>query len=62
MCPRRKYTQLFWQPKSPVQKFSADLQSESGRKREEGRDVISMCCMNNDDGNVVFDAGGMKTI
>ena len=28
----------------------------------EGRDVISVCCMNNDAGNVVFDADGMKNI
>ena len=28
----------------------------------EGRDVISMCCMKNDVGNVVFDADGMKNI
>ena len=28
----------------------------------EGRDVISVCCMKNDDGNVVSDADGMKNI
>ena len=48
-----------------------DLQSESGRKNyfriakqiaREGRDVISVCCMKNDAGNVVSDADGMKNI
>ena len=28
----------------------------------EGRDVISVCCMKNDVGNVVSDADGMKNI
>ena len=28
----------------------------------EGRDVISVCCMENDTGNVVSDADGMKNI
>ena len=28
----------------------------------ERRDVISVCCMKNDAGNVVFDADGMKNI
>ena len=28
----------------------------------EGRDVISVCCMKNDVGNVVSDAHGMKNI
>ena len=28
----------------------------------EGRDVISVCCMKNDAGNVVSDADGMKNI
>ena len=26
----------------------------------EGRDIISVCCMKNDAGNVVSDADGMK--
>ena len=59
---RRKYTQLCWQSK--LQEFTADLQSESGRKNcfriarqmgREGRLVISVCCMKNDFGNVVSD-------
>ena len=71
MWPRRKYTQLCWQPESKLQEFTADLQSESGRKNcfriarqmaREGRDVISVCCMKNDVGNVVSDADGMKNI
>ena len=54
-----------------AQEFTADLQSESGRKNcfriarqmaREGRDVISVCCMKNDAGNVVSDADGMKNI
>ena len=63
---------MFWQPKSPkLQEFTADLQSESGRKNyfriarlmtRNGRDVISMCCMKNDAGNVVSDTDGMKDI
>ena len=45
-----------------LQVFTADLQSEPGRKNcfriarqmaREGRDVISVCCMKNDAGNVV---------
>ena len=56
---------------SKLQEFTADLQSESGRKNcfriakqmaREGRDVISVCCMKNDAGNVVSDADGMKNI
>ena len=52
-------------------KFTADLQSESGRKNcfriarqmaKEGRDVISVCCMKNVVGSVVSDADGMKDI
>ena len=56
---------------SKLQEFTADLQSESGRKNcfriakqmaREGRHVISVCCMKNDAGNVVSDADGMKNI
>ena len=56
---------------SKLQEFTADLQSESGRKNcfriakqmaREGRDVISVCCMKNDAGNIVSDADGMKNI
>ena len=71
MWPRRKYTQLCWQSKSSkLQEFTADLQSESGKKNcfriarqmaREERD-ISVCCMKNDVGNVVSDTDGMKNI
>ena len=56
---------------SRLQEFTADLQSESGRKNcfriarqmaREGRHVISMCCIKNDVRNVVSDADGMKNI
>ena len=56
---------------SKLQEFTADLQSESVRKNcfriarqmaIEGRDVISMCCMKNDIGNVVSAADDMKNI
>ena len=69
MWPRRKYTELCWQPKSQLQEFTTDVQSASGRKNgfriarqmaREGRDVISVCCMKTDVGNVVSD--GLKNI
>ena len=55
---------------SKLQEFTADLQSESGRKNcfrisrqaREGRAVISVCCMKNDVGKFVSDADGMKDI
>ena len=56
---------------SKLQEFTADLQSESGRKNcfriarqmaRDGRDVISVYCMKNVAGNVVSDADGMKNI
>ena len=56
---------------SKLQEFTADLQSESGRKNcfriaiqmtRKGRDVISMCCIKNDVWNVVCDANGMRNI
>ena len=56
---------------SKVQKVTANLQSESGKKNcvrisrqmvREGRDAISVCCMKNDIGNFVSDADGMKNI
>ena len=72
MWPRRKYTQLFWQPKSPsYNQFTADLQTESCRKTcfmiakqmaREGRDVISVYCMKNYVRNFVSDADGKHTI
>ena len=61
------YTAVMTSQESKLQDFTADLQSESGRKNRfriarEGRDVISVCCMKNDAGNVVSDADGMKNI
>ena len=56
---------------SKLHEFTAELQSESGRKNcfriakqmaREGRDVISVCCMKNDAGNVMSDADSMKNI
>ena len=68
VAKKEVYTQLCWQPKSPkLKEFTTDLQSESDRKNcfriarqmaREGRDVICLCCMNNDVGNVVYDADG----
>ena len=50
-----------------LQKFTADLQGESGRKTcfriaREGRDVISVFYKKNGVGNVVYDADGRKHI
>ena len=69
MAKKEVYTAVMTAQESKLQEFTADLQSESGRKNcfridrqmaREGRDVISMCCMKNDAGNVVAD--GMKNI
>ena len=65
------YTAVMTAQESKLQEFTADLQGESGRKNcfriarqmaREGRDVISVCCMKNDAGNVVSDDDGMKNI
>ena len=65
------YTVVMTAQEHKLQKFTADLQSESGRKNccriarqmaREGRDVISVCGIKNDAGNDVFDADGMKNI
>ena len=56
---------------SKLQELTADLQSKSDRKNcfritsqmaREGRDVFSVCCINNDVGNVVSDDDGIKNI
>ena len=61
------YTAVMTSQESKLQEFTA----ESGRKNcfrsagqmgREGRDVISLCCMKNDAGNVVSDADGMKNV
>ena len=71
VAKKEVYTAVMTAQVSKLQEFTADLQSESGRKNcfriarqmaREGRDVISVCCMKNDTGNVVFDADGMKNI
>ena len=71
VAKKEVYTAMMTAKESKLQEFTADLQSESGRKNcfriarqtaREGRDVISMCCMKNDAGNVVSDADGMKNI
>ena len=71
MAKKEVYTAVMTAQWSKLQEFTADLQSESGRKNcfriarqmaREGRDVISGCCMKNDAGNVVSDADGMQTI
>ena len=62
MAKKEIYTAVMTYQKSKLQEFTADLQSESSRKNcfrivrqmaREGRDVISVCCMKNDVGNVV---------
>ena len=71
MAKKEVYTAVLAAQESKLQEFTADLQSESGRKNyfriarqmaREGRDVISVCCMKNDVGNVVSDVDGMKNI
>ena len=71
VAKKEVYTSVMTAQESTLQEFTADLQSESGRKNcfriarqmaREGRDVISVCCMNNIAGNVVSDANGMKNI
>ena len=71
VAKKEVYTAVMTAQESKLQEFTADLQSESGRKNcfriarqmaREERDVISVCCMKNDAGNVVSDADGMKNI
>ena len=65
------YAAVLAAKESKLQEFTADPQSESGRKNcfmiarqmaREGRDGIRVCCMNNEVGNVVSDADGMMDI
>ena len=69
VAKKEVYTAVMTAQESKLQEFTADLQSESGRKNcfriasqmaREGRDVISVCCMKNDARNVVSDADGIK--
>ena len=71
MAKKEVYTVVLTAQEYKLQEFTANLQSESGRKNwfriarqmtREGRDVISVCCMKNDAGNVVSDADDMKNI
>ena len=71
MAKKEVYTAVLAAQESKLQEFTADLRSESGRKNcfgivrqmaREGRDVISVCYMKNDVGNVVSDADGMNNI
>ena len=71
VAKKEVYTAVMTAQESKLQEFTADLQSESGRKNcsriarqmaREGSDVISVCCMKNYAGNVVSDADGMKNI
>ena len=71
MAKKEVYTAVLAAQESKLQEFTAALQSESDRKNcfriarqmaREGRDVISVCCMKNDAGNVVSDADVMKNI
>ena len=71
VAKKEVYTAVKTAQESKLQEFTADLQSESSRKNclriarqmaREGRDAISVCCMENDAGNVVSDADGMKSI
>ena len=67
VAKKEEYTAVMTVQESKLQEFTR----ESGRKScfriarqmaREGRDVISVCCMKNDTGNVVSDADGMKSI
>ena len=71
VAKKEVYTAVLADKEAKLQEFTADLQSESGRKNcfgiaiqmsRKGRDVFSVCCMKNDVGNVVPDADGMKNI
>ena len=71
VAKKEVYTAVMKTQEYKLQEFTADLQSESGRKNcfriarqmaREGRDVISVCCMKNDAGNVVSGAECMKNI
>ena len=71
MAKKEVYRAVLAAQETKLQEFTADLHSESGRKNcfrisrqiaREGRDVTSVCSMQNDVGNVVSDADGMKNI
>ena len=71
VAKKEVYKTVLAAQESKLQEFTADLQSESGRKNcfriarqmaREVRDFISVRCMKKDVGNVVSDADGMKNI
>ena len=71
VAKKEVYTAVMTAQEYQSQEFTADLQSESGRKNcfsiarqmaREGRYVICVCCIKNNSGNVVSDADGMKNI
>ena len=71
VAKKEVYTAVLAAQESKLQEFTADIQSEYDRKNcfriskqmaRQGRDIISMCCMKNELGNVVSDADGMKNI
>ena len=71
VAKKEVYTAVLAAQKSKSQEFTADLQSESGRRNyfrivsqmaREGIDIISMCSMQNDVEDVVSDADGMKNL
>ena len=71
VAKKEVYTAVLAAQESKLHEFTADRQSESGRKNcfrierqmaREGRDVISVCCIKYDAGNVVSDADGMKNM
>ena len=71
VAKKEVYTVVITVQEYKLQEFTADLQSESGRKNcfwiarqmdRERKDVNSVYCMNNNAGNVVSDADGMQNI
>ena len=69
VAKKEVYTAVMTAQDSKLQEFTADPQSESGRKNciriakqmdREGRDVIGVCCMKNDAENFVSDADGIR--
>ena len=71
MAKKKVYTTVLAAQESKLQEFTADIQSESGRKNcfritrqmaREGIYFINVCCMKKDASNGVSDADDIKTI
>ena len=71
VAKKEMYAAVLAAQESKLQEFTADLQSVAGRMNgfriarqmaREGRDVIRVCCMKNEVGNVMSDADCMKDI